>query len=140
MSEHDFISLNIQLGSGNRLTLSTADVAGMTKFLNDLNFVDETDPEAVTALDEILTHVETVNAAVLLKFPAASGGAGNAGSGPHAAAPAAAGKSCGPDGSHGAMQWREGTVKSGPNTGKPYKGWFCPIPRGGNQCKPEFVN
>lgn len=134
MSEHDFISLNIQLGSGNRLTISTADVAGMNKILNDLNLVDEADPEGVSALDEILTHVETVNAAVLLKFPQVSGGAGNAGNAT-ASAPAA-GKSC----VHGAMTYREGTVQSGPRAGNAYKGWFCPAPRGANQCKPEFIN
>lgn len=134
MSEHDFISLNIQIGSGNRITISTADVAGMTKILNDLNYVDETDPEGISALDEILTHVETVNAAVLLKFPQVSGGAGPAG---NTSAPVEAGKSC----KHGPMVWREGTTKSGPNTGKPYKGWFCPAPRGTHdQCKPDFVN
>ena len=136
MSEHDFLSLNIQLGSGNRLTLSTSNVAGMNQFLNDLNFVDETDPEALSALDEILTHVETINAAVLVKFPQASGGAGPAGNTAGNAPAAAPGKSC----QHGPMTFREGTTKSGPRAGQPYKGWFCPAPRGTNQCAPEFVN
>lgn len=138
MSEHDFLSLNIQLGSGNRLTLSTSNVAGMNQYLTDLNFVDETDPEGVSALDEILTHVETINAAVLLKFPQTSGGAGPAGNtAGNSSAPA--GKSC----EHGAMVWREGTTKSGPNQGKSYKGWFCSAPRGANQCRPvdfTYVN
>lgn len=134
MSEHDFISLNVQLGSGNRLTISTSDVAGMNKILNDLNEVDELDPESVSPLNDILTHVETVNAAVLLKFPQASGGAGNAGnaSAPASSAPAAVGQSC----QHGPMTYREGIAKSGPNAGNPYKLWFCPAPRGTNQCRP----
>jgi len=35
---------------------------------------------------------------------------------------------------HGTRVRREGTNKFG----KPYVGWFCPAPRGPDQCKPEF--
>lgn len=134
MSEHDFISLNIQLGNGNRLTFSAADVAGLNKFLYDLNEVDETDPEGVSPLSDILDHVQTINAAVVLKFPSA---ATNGASAPtNSGGVASVGKSC----VHGAMTYREGTTKSGPNAGKTYKGYFCPAPRGANQCKPEFIN
>lgn len=37
---------------------------------------------------------------------------------------------------HGAMTYREGTGKA---SGKPYKAYFCPAPRGTVQCDPEFL-
>lgn len=37
---------------------------------------------------------------------------------------------------HGAMTYREGTGK---NSGKPYRAYFCPAPRGSAQCDPVFV-
>jgi hypothetical protein len=37
---------------------------------------------------------------------------------------------------HGAMTFREGVGKQ---SGKPYKAFFCPAPKGSNQCSPEFV-
>lgn len=129
MSEHDFISLNIQLGNGNRLTFSAADVAGLNKFLYDLNAVDETDPEGISPLSDILDHVQTINAAVVLKFPSTATTTVTANS----AAPASVGKSC----QHGPMTYREGTAKSGPNVGQPYKLWFCPRPQGApDKCRP----
>jgi hypothetical protein len=42
------------------------------------------------------------------------------------------GKRC----AHGEMTYREGVGKG---SGKPYKAYFCPAPRGTNQCAPEFV-
>jgi hypothetical protein len=36
---------------------------------------------------------------------------------------------------HGSMTYREGVSQS---SGKPYKGWFCPM-RGQNACKPIFA-
>jgi hypothetical protein len=43
-----------------------------------------------------------------------------------------------PEGSckHGALVWRE----SKPGAPKPWKGWFCPSPKGTpDQCEPKFV-
>jgi hypothetical protein len=43
-----------------------------------------------------------------------------------------------PDGSckHGALVWRE----SKPGAEKPWKGWFCPSPKGTpDQCAPKFI-
>lgn len=138
MSEHDFISLGIPVGTS-RLTISATSVAALNSFLNDLN---EEDPlEGMSPVGDILDHINTINAAVNLKMPGmaydpnrpANTSAGN--SAP-ATPPAAAAPSC----KHGVMTFRSGTTKSGPNAGKPYKAYFCPAPRGTDQCKPEFVN
>jgi hypothetical protein len=37
---------------------------------------------------------------------------------------------------HGAMTYREGVGKQ---SGKPYKAYFCPAPKGSAQCSPEFL-
>ena len=60
------------------------------------------------------------------------GGWSQQGSGQTQAAPAGEGKRC----AHGEMTYREGVGKG---SGKPYKAYFCPAPRGTNQCAPEFV-
>lgn len=143
MSEHDFISLGIPLGTS-RLTISATSVLSMTQFLNELT---EDDPlEGVSAISNVLDTINTINAAVTLKMPqfapqesaparpAASPDGGFTPGGYGGAAPAAnAPKTC----THGVMTYREGTSNA---TGKPYKAYFCPAPRGTNQCKPEFVN
>lgn len=146
MSEHDFISLGIPLGTS-RLTISATTVPSMTQFLNELN---EEDPiEGVSAISDVLDSINTINAAVNLKMPqfapqesaparpAASPDGGFTPGGYGGAAPAAsATQTC----THGVMTYREGTTKSGPNVGKPYQAYFCPAPRGTNQCKPVFAN
>lgn len=131
MSDHDFLSVGIPMGTA-RLTISATSVGAMVGYLNDLNEVDETDPEGMSPIDAVLDHINTINAAVVVKMPSGavttSVAQGNAANG----APNAV-KSC----VHGAMTYREGTSNS---TGKAYKAYFCPAPRGANQCRPEFVN
>ena len=97
-------------------------------------FSEQDDPEGSSRLDSILDGVLTIKAGVVLKFPQEE---------KKAARPAQAAvntPSDAPSCNHGVMKFREGTVKSGANVGKPYKGWFCPAPQGTNQCKPQFIN
>lgn len=141
MSDHDFISLGVPLGTS-RLTISATSVAALNGFINDLT---EDDPiEGVAAVDTVLDGINTINAAVALKMPqfapteqnnsrpASPDGGFTPGMPEQSNAP----KTC----IHGVMTYREGTTKSGPNAGKPYKAFFCGAPRGANQCKPEFIN
>lgn len=140
MSEHDFVSIGIPLGTS-RLTISATTIGSMVGYLNDLNEVDETDPEGMSPINTVLDHVNTINAAVNIKMPGMAlqpqasaprpGGFNQPAAAPNAAAPAPAGQTC----QHGAMTFRSGTSNA---TGKPYSGYFCPAPRGANQCKPVF--
>lgn len=132
MSEHDFLSIGIPLGTS-RLTISASSVGGAIKFLNDLNEVDEVDPEGLSPIDSVLDHINTINAAVVVKMPNMAPSAPAASN----SAPAQQGnpnvKTC----QHGAMIFRQGTSN---RTGNAYKGWFCPAPRGTNQCPAVFDN
>jgi hypothetical protein len=132
MSDHDFLSVGIPMGTS-RLTISATSVGAMVGYLNDLNEVDETDPEGMSPINSVLDHINTINAAVAVKLP------GMAPSAPAASnsAPAQQGNSNVKTCVHGVMTYREGTSNA---TGKPYKAYFCPAPRGANQCKPEFLN
>lgn len=98
-------------------------------------FSSQDDPEGTSLLDQILDGVVTVKAGVLLKFPQEAPVAKPVTHPQAQNSPADA-----PNCTHGAMKYREGKVKSGPNVGKDYKGWFCPAPQGTNQCKPQFIN
>ena len=40
---------------------------------------------------------------------------------------------------HGAMTYREGTVKNGPRTGDPWAAWMCNAPKGRGRCEPKWV-
>jgi hypothetical protein len=60
------------------------------------------------------------------------GGASNYATNSGAPAQQGEGKTC----IHGAMTYREGVGKQ---SGKPYKAYFCPAPKGSAQCSPEFL-
>lgn len=107
------------------------ELASIMKGLSDSS--DPSDPEATTKLDVFLSDVDTVRAAVLLKFPQADAPQPRATNVTH---PQAVNPSSGESCTHGAMKWKEGIGQSG----KAYKGWFCQGPRGPEQCKPKFVN
>lgn len=97
-----------------------------------LKSLKEYSDEEFSVLDSLLTEVETIKAAVLLKFPQEDKPA------PRAAnvatvTPPSSGKSC----AHGPMKYKEGVSNK---SGKPYKAWFCPAPQGTQQCPAEFVN
>ena len=66
--------------------------------------------------------------------PAAAPAAGVRQSAPQPAqeAPGGESRSC----SHGQMKFMSGFAKA---SGKPYKGFFCPSPDRGSQCKPVFL-
>lgn len=136
MSEHDFISLGIPLGTS-RLTISATTTAGMIGFLNDLN---EEDPvEQISPINDVLEHINAINAAVTVKMPQFAPSATPQASAPVSQNSAPAGNGGAKTCEHGVMTYRKGTTKSGPNVGKEYEAYFCPAPRGTNQCKPVFV-
>ena len=67
------------------------------------------------------------------KAPAPGAAQNNAPAPDRGAAPGGETKSC----PHGAMQYKSGVAAS---TGKPWKAWFCPTPKGTpGQCSPEFI-
>lgn len=91
---------------------------------------DAGDPDSVSKLDSVLSGVETIKAAVLLKFPQApKATAARSSNHPQAQSNSEAAPSC----SHGEMKWR-----SGEKNGKKWQGWFCNAPYGQDKCKPQF--
>lgn len=106
--------------------------------LDELNAImanmSETGEDEVSKLDNLLSSVLTVKAAVLLKFPQEEKPATKAApvSHPQAQTSPADAPTC----NHGTMKYKEGTSKG---SGKPYKGWFCPAPYGQQQCSPQFI-
>lgn len=126
------VTLFIPFGSGYGnpgLTLRAETPKELDAVLKTLK--DDSDEE-FSVLDSILTEVETIKAAVLLKFPQEEKPAPRANnSQANTVTPPSSAKSC----DHGEMKWREGTSAKGND----YKGWFCPAPRGQVQCAPQFV-
>lgn len=148
-ANHDFVSLGINLGKDRytdpRLTISATNVSGLMGHLGDLNDPDETDPEGLSPLSGLLDHLQTIDAAVTLKkglAPNVAGASPDGGFTPggyqEPTHPAVADNVpvCGPNGTHGKMKPKSGTSKAG----KPYSGYFCPLPYGQTQCKPIFNN
>lgn len=97
-----------------------------------LKSLKEDSDEELSVLDSLLTEVETIKAAVLLKFPQEEKPARQASV--TTVTPPATGNAA-PTCNHGEMKWRQGTSRT---SGKEYKGWFCPAPQGANQCPPKF--
>jgi hypothetical protein len=98
-----------------------------------LQSLKEQSDEDLSLLDSILSEVETIKAAVLLKFPQEEKPAPRPNNSVKTVTPPSEGvKVC----DHGPMKYKEGTSKAG----KDYKAWFCPAPQGANQCKAVFVN
>lgn len=127
MSEHDFISLGIPVGTS-RLTISATSVTNLNGFLTELNTDDETDPEnPIAPISDILDHVNTITAAVNAKMPQASP-VGGGYSQPQASAPApSAAPTC--DTHQLPMKWEaNGTVRSGQNAGRHFQAWKCVAP------------
>jgi len=134
LPENTFVSLGINLGTDRytdpRLTLSAQDVAGIVQHLNDLN---EEDPvEGTSPIGDVLAHINTIDAAVnVARGLNPNNQTGNAVASAPAAPPAEV-----PTCQHGAMRFRSGTTKAGPNAGKQYEAYFCTAPMGPGQCKP----
>lgn len=133
MSEHDFVSLGINLGKDRytnpRLTFSASNIPSLVGQLNELNEIDEVDE--ISPISVIMEHLATIDAAVILSNglnPSAQAVTDGA-----PASPPEAGKSC----KHGAMKFKEG-VSSKNN--KPYKGYFCTAPYGQTKCDAIFIN
>jgi hypothetical protein len=127
------VTLFIPFGTGYGnpgLTLRAETVKELNATMLDLK---ELGDEGLSLLDSLLSEVETIKAAVLLKFPQEDKPAPRpSNSVATVTPPAGSVKSC----DHGPMKYKEGVSKAN----KPYKAWFCPAPQGTNQCKPEFIN
>lgn len=126
------VTLFIPFGNGYGnpgLTLRAETVKELNATMLDLK---EQDEEGLSLLDSLLSEVETIKAAVLLKFPQEEKPAPRANnSQASTVTPPSDVKRC----DHGEMKWREGTSAKG----NAYKGWFCPAARGQVQCPPQFV-
>jgi hypothetical protein len=149
MSEGNGVYLGIFLGNRPyttpKLTLGAESIGGLMKHLGDLNDPDPTEPEGTSPLNDLLDHVQTIEAAVALKTPITPPVAGSSPDGgftpggyndPALAAPAPAagpGKTC----EHGAMKYKEGVSAK---NNKPYKAYFCNAPYGAVKCAPAFIN
>ncbi len=96
-----------------------------------LKSLKEDSDEEFSVLDSLLTEVETIKAAVLLKFPQEEKPVRQVSNTTTVTPPSSTHPKC----DHGEMKWREGVSKS---SGKPYKGYFCSAPQGANQCPPQF--
>lgn len=99
-----------------------------------LKTLKEDSDEEFSVLDSILSEVETIKAAVLLKFPQEEKPAPRVNNSVRTVTPPAnsGGNVC----DHGPMKYRKGTSKAG----KDYEAYFCPAPQGQPQCKPIFIN
>lgn len=132
MSDAPF-TLFVPFGSGYGhpgLTVRAENIEELNAILADFS---ETGQDEVSKLDNLLSGVETIKAAVLLKFPQEEKPARQASTVTHPQAQTTAPDA--PSCTHGVMKWKEGTSKAG----NPYKGWFCGAPFGQTQCKAQFV-
>ena len=132
MSEpvNEFVSLGMDLGPA-RLTISAPDVSGVLKHLNALAEIDEMD--GLSVINGVLDHVETIKAAVTVKFGVSNAVANRPTVNNNTPAPSGEAPSC----AHGPMKFKSGTSAK---TQKPYSGYFCTGPYGPNQCAPIFNN
>ncbi len=112
--------------------------AETTKELDaEIRLLTDSTDEQPALLDSLLSGVETIRAAILLKFPQEEKKIQTRSSN-NVPPPAQSGSNiptCGNDGSHGPMKYKEGTNARGN-----WKGYFCTLPYGsGSQCKPVFI-
>jgi hypothetical protein len=115
------VTLFIPFGSGYGqpgLTLRAETPKELDAVLQSLK---EASDDELSLLDSILSEVETVKAALLLKFPQEEKPARQASN--TTVTPPAVGESV-PTCNHGPMKWRQGTSRS---SGKEYKGWFSKV-------------
>lgn len=113
------------------LTIRTDSVEELNKIFEDLSEgVDPTDPDSVSKLDGLLTNVDLVRAAILLKFPQEPKQAKTTYTKPEPTQANSSDHVC----NHGPMKYKEGTGKNGP-----WKGFFCTAPRGTEQCPVQWV-
>lgn len=117
-----------------KLTVNGPDVPSVLKHLNDLSetSVDETGEEGASALDDLLEHIISIDAAATLKFGIQAPNAPQVTNTP-ATAPTAAVVPTGPvpncDTHNTPMTWiADDTVKSGQNVGRHYSAWKCTQP------------
>jgi hypothetical protein len=117
-------------GYGNPgLTVRAESIDELNAVMADFSATGE---DEVSKLDNLLSAVLTVKAAVLLKFPQEEKPAAKPQvNHPQAQSSPADAPTC----NHGTMKYKEGTSKAG----KAYKGWFCPAPFGQTQCSPQFI-
>lgn len=103
----------------------------------ELRLLTDSVDEEPALLDSLLSSVETVKAAMLLKFPQEEKKTTYRNTN---AAPVAASAPTGdiPKCTHGFMKYKEGKNRT---SGKDYKGYFCPAPQGapGGQCSPVWL-
>lgn len=127
------ITLFLPFGSGYGnpgLTIRAESTDELNAILASLS---ETGEDEVSKLDNMLSSVLTVKAAVLLKFPQEEKPSAPKTQVTHPQASSS--PSDAPTCNHGTMKYKEGVSKAGKN----YKGWFCPAPFGQTQCSPQFI-
>lgn len=114
------------------LTIRTDSVEELNSIFAQLSEgVDPSDADSLSKLDELLTNVDTIRAAVLLKFPQEPKQAKTSYTKPAEPTQAnASGHVC----AHGPMKYKEGTGAKGA-----WKGFFCTAPRGTQQCDVQWV-
>lgn len=129
MATENFISLGMALPGGGRLTISADSVGTLQGYLNDLNEIDETDPEGMSAINYILDGVVAVNAAVQLKMPIQAAPTGNRPAPAPSTTPQPGGSAPMCEKHNAPMIWEpDGLVRNGTNAGKRYSAWKCAMP------------
>jgi len=112
------IQFNYRTPAGSLINLYANDVAHASQLLEELEGLL---PQSA-AIEQLITPIEAAKK-VSQASPAAQ----------QQPTPAPAGDS--PTCQHGARKFVEGTSRAG----KPYRAWFCPLPKGADQCEPEWV-
>lgn len=126
------ITFFVPLGEGRSnpgLTLRAESIEELEAVLDALNLSKESEE---SQLSRLLNHAATIKAGVDLVFPPTVAQAPKpAVTHPQAQSNPSDAPSC----PHGSMTWRVAK----PESGKDWKGWFCPAPYGVEKCKPRFV-